>query len=209
MTEPPPTQIATILLTALVASFVASFVAVCFTEPIKAWLQRRRVRRWLYREMIHNCLSLRNWVQSARSHVEMQDHTGAQFASEYKRLADDLAVKDAAFYSLPHDEPYRIDKIYRDFDLVAHGSFENIHDCFVRAEATAPAVLLAVKDRSLSKRVTFSVSTKRQRKYFRENLPRIPYINFDDPPSLHESLYRRCDALQYWLWRRCKLFLKG
>jgi hypothetical protein len=196
-------------MTAVVTSVVTSFFTVCVIEPIRAWFQRRRVRRWLYQEMIHNCLALVNWVQSGKLYVEMQEHTGAQFASEYKRLAYDLAVKDSAFYALPHDEPYRIDKIYRDFELIANGEFENAHDRFVRAEVAAAVVLLAVKDRSLSKRVTFSVSTKRQKRYFRENLPRIPYINFEDPPGIQERLYRRCDALQYWLWRRCKLFHKG
>jgi hypothetical protein len=141
--------------------------------------------------MIHNCLALTAWVQSAKRYPEMQEHTAAPFASEYKHLAYELAVKDAAFYALPHEEPYPISKIYRDFDLVAQGAFENAHDCFVRAEVAAAAVLLAVKDRFLSKRVAFSMSTKRQKRYFRENLPRTLYTDFDDPPSLKEAAWEK------------------
>jgi len=190
----------------LMTAAVTSLCTVCVIEPVRALLQRRRVRRWLYREMIHNSIALSTWVKSAKCHAEMQEHTGLQFASEYKRLAYELAVKDAAFYALPNDEPYRIDKIYRDFELIASGSFEDSHDCFVRAEVAASAVLIALKDRTLSKRIAFSVCSKHQRVYFRANLPRIPYVNFEDPLSLEERLYRRYDALQFWIWRRFKLF---
>jgi hypothetical protein len=193
-----------ILLTAVVTSAVTSFFTVGVIEPFKAWLQRRRVRRWLYRELIHNCLALTAWVQSAKRYPNIQEHTAAQFASEYKRLAYDLAVKDAAFYALPHEEPYRIDKMYRDFELIANGAYEDAQDCFFRAQAAAASMYLAVKDRSLSKRVAFSVSTRHQNRYFRENLPRVPYVNFDDPPKLKERLHRRYDAFEYWLWRKFK-----
>jgi hypothetical protein len=189
----------------LVTALAASFFTACITEPVKAWLQgllqRRRVRRWLYREMIHNCSALSAWVQSAALHAEMQKHTAVQFASEYRRLAYDLAVKDAGFYSLRGDEPYRIDTIYREFERISQGAYEDAHDCFLRAQVAAASVLHGMKDRSLSKRVAFSVSSAWQRKYFRENLPRTPYINFDNPPCLRERLYRRYDALRYWVWR--------
>ncbi len=190
----------------LATALVASFFTVCVTEPVKARLQRRRVRKWLYREMLQNCSALSAWVQSAAPYVEMQEHTAVQFASEYRRLAYDLAVKDAGFYSLRGDEPYRIDKIYREFERISQGSYDDAHDCFLRAKDAAASVLHGIKDRSLSKRVAFSASTKWQKKYFRQNLPRTFYINFDDPPSLRERLCRRYDALQYWVWRRCKLF---
>jgi hypothetical protein len=196
------TDEAKILATALVASFFTA----CVTEPVRAWFQRRRVRRWLYREMIHNCSALSAWVQSAAANAEMQEHTAVQFLSEYRRLAYDLAIKDAGFYSLRGDEPYRIDTIYREFERISQGSYEDAHDCFLRAQVASASVLHGMKDRSLSKRVAFSVSTKWQKKCFRENLPRILYINFDDPPRLRERLWRRYDALKYWVWRRCPLF---
>jgi hypothetical protein len=193
----------------LMTAVVTSLATVGVIEPIKAWLQRRRVRRWLYREMIHNCMTLVTWKVSACRYPEMQKHTAAQFASEYKRLAYDLAVKDAAFYALPNEEPYRIERIYRDFELIAQGAYEEAHECFSRAELAAAAMLLALKDRSLSKRVAFSVSTKQQKRYFRENLPTLMYINYDNPPSLQERLGRRYDAVQYRLWRKLKLTHKG
>jgi hypothetical protein len=42
----------------IVTAAVASFFTVAVVEPFKAWLQRRRARRWLYREIMHNCASL-------------------------------------------------------------------------------------------------------------------------------------------------------
>ncbi len=189
----------------LVVALITSLSTVIFIEPIKVevqlCIQRRRIRRWLYREIIRNCVYLHDWVRSARRSPELQQHTSAQFASEFRRLAYDLAIKDGAFYALSHEEPYRIDKIYRELELIAHGSFEDAHDCFVRAEGTAGAVLIAVKDRSLSQWVAFRVSSKDQKSYFRENLPSLPYFNYDDPPKLRERLLRQLDALQYRLWR--------
>ena len=113
-----------------------------------------------------------------------------------------LLSKEAAFYSLRDEEPYQIEKIYRDFERIAEGSYPDAADCFLRAEVAAASVLHSLKDRSLSGRVAFSVSTKLQKRSFRENLPRTPYVNYDDPPRRIERLYRRCDVLRYWLWRR-------
>jgi len=204
----PMTDEARILATALVASFFTA----CVTEPARAWFHRRRVRRWLYREMIRNCSALLGWVESVKRNppeLHMREHTTSQFRSEYKRLAFDLAIKDAAFYSLRDEEPYRIEGIYRDFERIADGSYPDATDCFLRAEIAAASVLHCVKDRSLSKRVAFSVSTKWQKRYFRENLPRTAYVNYDDPPSRIERLHRRWDALQYWFWRRLRTSRKG
>ncbi len=195
------TDEAKIFTTAVVSSFVTSVFTVCVIEPVRAWFQRRRVRRWLYREIIHNCQTLVTWVQSAKPYPEMQEHTAAQFAGQYKTLAYDLAVKDAAFYALPNEEPYRIEEIYRDFKRIAQGAYEDGHECLIRAQVAGAAMLLALKDRSLSKRVAFSVSTKGQKAYFRANLPRAMYVNYEDPLPFQEKMYRRLDAFQYWLWR--------
>jgi hypothetical protein len=87
---------AKILVTALVSSFCASLFTVGVTEPARGWFQRRRVRRWLYREMIQNCSVLLGWVESVKRNppeVHMLEQTTAQFRSEYRRLAFDLAIK--------------------------------------------------------------------------------------------------------------------
>ncbi len=98
-----------------------------------------------------------------------------------------MAVKDAGFYSLRGEEPYRIDGIYRDFDRISAGSYGDPHDCFIRAETAAADVFLAVQDRS--RRVVFSVSNRRQKRYLREHLPkRFLYINYDDAPRWLEIL---------------------
>jgi hypothetical protein len=87
------TEEAKILRTALVTSFF-TVCTVFFIEWVKARLQRGRVRKWLYREMLYNCGALSAWVHSAKPHPEMQEHTAAQFASGYRKLAYELAVKE-------------------------------------------------------------------------------------------------------------------
>ena len=98
---------AKILGTALVTSFF-TVCAVFFIEWVKARLQRGRVRKWLYGEMLYNCGVLSAWVHSAKPYQEMQQHTAAQFASAYRKLAYEVAIKDAGFYSLRGDVLYRI-----------------------------------------------------------------------------------------------------
>lgn len=144
-------------------ALVTSFFTVCIIEPVKAWLQRRRVRKGLYREMIHNCVVLSAWVDSAKPHPEMQEHTAAHFASEYRKLAYELAVKDAGFYSLRGDEPYRIDAIYREFERISNGSYEDPQDCFLRAEVASAAGCLGCKT-DCSAGVSCSASVRHDKK---------------------------------------------
>jgi hypothetical protein len=68
----------------------------------------------------------------------MQEHTAAQFASAYRKLAYEVAIKDAGFYSLRGSELYRIDEIYREFERISNGSYEE--GCFHRAEVASVAV---------------------------------------------------------------------
>jgi hypothetical protein len=196
------TEEAKILSTALVTSFF-TVCTVFFIEWVKARLQRGRVRKWLYREMLYNCGALSAWVHSAKPHPEMQEHTAAQFASGYRKLAYELAVKDVGFYSLRGDELYRIDEIYREFERISSGSYEDAKDCFLWAEVASVAVLHGVQDRLLSRRLVFSVSTARQKAYFRENLPRrFLDVNYDDAPPWREKMRRYSDAALYWFWRK-------
>lgn len=191
---------AKILGTALVTSFF-TVCTVFFIEWVKARLQRGRVRKWLYREMLYNCGVLEAWVHSAKSHPEMQEHTAAQFASAYRKLAYEVAIKDAGFYSLRGNELYRIDEIYREFERISNGSYEK--ECFHRAEVASVAVLFGMQDKLLSRAVVFSVSTARQKAYFRENLPRrFLYVNYDDAPPWREKLRHYSDAALYWFWRK-------
>jgi hypothetical protein len=184
-------------------ALVTALVTIGFTEPVRAWFQRRRVRRWLYREIIYNCGVLEAWVHSAKDNPEMQEHTPVQFASGYRKLAYELAVKDMGFYSLRGEEPYFIDGLYRDFERISVGACHDANDCFLRAEVAARAVIHGVQDRMLSRRVVFSVSNRRQRAYLRENLPhRFFYINRDDAPRWREILRFRTDAVLFWFWRQ-------
>jgi hypothetical protein len=153
--------------------------------------------------MIYNCDLLSAWVHSAKANPEMQEHTALNFTSKYRKLAYEMALKDVGFYCLRGEEPYRINDIYSQFDRISSGSYGDPHDCFVRAETAAAAVFLAVQDRALSRRVVFSLSTKRQKRYLRENLPkRFLYVNYDDAPRWLEIVRFRCDAALFWWWRK-------
>jgi hypothetical protein len=55
-------------------ALITSLGTVAFTEPLRAWFQRRRIRRGLYREIIYNCGVPAAWVHSAKDHPEMQEH---------------------------------------------------------------------------------------------------------------------------------------
>ena len=188
---------------------MTSFFTVCVIEPVKARLRRRRVRRWLYGEMVRNCATLSAWVVSAKPYPEMQEHLAVQFASGYRKLAYEFAIKDAGFYSLRGDELHRIDEIYREFERIS-GAYDP-QECFHRAEVAAAFVFLAVQDRLLSRRIVFSVSTRRQKQYLREHLPHhfLP-VNYDDAPPWLEKARHYGDAVLFWYWRkRAAMFQKG
>ncbi|HEY6343389.1 MAG TPA: hypothetical protein VIY49_17980 [Bryobacteraceae bacterium] len=184
-------------------ALVTALVTIGFTEPLRACFQRRHIRRWLYREIIYNCDVLEAWVHSAKDQPEMQEHTTAQFASQYRKLAFELAVRDAGFYSLRGEEPYFIDGLYRDFERISAGAFHDPKDCLLKAQVASAAVLHGVQDRMLSRRVVFNVSTRRQRAHLRSKLPHhFLYINRDDAPHWLERLRFRSDAVLFWLWRK-------
>ena len=190
----------------LATALVTSFFTACLTEPVKAWLQRwlkrSEMRRCLYREIMNNLGALQSQVEMAKQDDEMKDGIGQRFAMGYKRLAYDLALKDAAaFYSLGHYELYWIELLYRDFEHVIHGRFDSEKTRLTVAEFAANYVLNNLKNRRMSKRLMFSVSPKWAKERLRENLPLTHYLDAA-PPGLRERLYRRYDRLQYWIWRR-------
>jgi hypothetical protein len=199
------TDTAKIFGAALIAALITSVVTVWVTEPLRLRLHRRRIRKWLYGEMMYNCGRLSAWVHSAKANPETQQHTSAQFAGEYRRLAYELAVKDAGFYSLRREELYYIDNLYRDFDRIANGGFTDSADCFLRAGIAASAVLHGVQDRALRRGVVFSVSSRLEKQYLRNNVPhRFFYLNYDDAPRWKEKLREYWDRLVFWSWSKRK-----
>jgi hypothetical protein len=72
-----------------------------------------------------------------------------------------------------------------------------------RAEVAAAFVFLAVQDRLLSRRIVFSVSTRRQKQYLREHSPHhfLP-VNYDDAPPWLEKARHFGDAVLFWYWRK-------
>ena len=155
--------------------------------------------------MMYNCGRLSTWVHSAKANPEMQEYTSAQFVGEYRRLAYEIAVKNAEYYSLRRVELYYIDDLYRAFDRIANDEITDTADCFRRAEIAASAVLHGVQDRALSRRVVFSVASRREKRYFREMLPRrFFYLNYDDAPRWKERLRECADRLRFWFWSKRK-----
>ena len=68
---------------------------------IQRYQKRNDLRRFLYREIMNNFTDLRGQVEMAEHDDEMRIGIGQRFAMGYKRLAYDLAQKDAAvLYSL-------------------------------------------------------------------------------------------------------------
>jgi len=191
---------AKILATALISSLFIAAIA----EPIKAFIQRhlkRNVLRGaLYKEIVNNFRALHGQVEVAKHDIQMKDGIGRRFAMSYKRLALDLAQKDAAaYYSLGLDEVDWIELLYRDFEHVINGSFDNNDQHLGSAEIAADSVLTNLKNRHLSKRLMFKVSPPWAKEYFRENLPRASYLF--PASTLGEKLHRRYDQLQYRLWQ--------
>src|SRR6266481_556162 len=112
----------------LATALVSSFFTACVAEPVKAFIQRHLkrndLRRSLYQEIMNNFTALQQQVEMAKHDDEMKTGIGERFAMGYKRLAYDLAQKDAAaFYNLGHHELYWIELLYRDFEHVINGRF--------------------------------------------------------------------------------------
>ncbi len=190
----------------LATALITSFFTACLTEPVKAWVQRylnRRVlRRSIYREISNNSNALRGQVQLAKYNDEMKTGIGQRFAMEYKRLAYDHALKEAVtFYTLSHSELRYIDLLYQNFEQVIHGRIDSKEKGILNADFAADNVLHTLKNRHLSKRLMFNVSPDWVKEHFRENLPLTDYID-TEPPGLRERFFRRYDRLQYWIWRR-------
>jgi hypothetical protein len=187
-------------------ALVTSFFTTCLIDPVKVWIQRRlkrrEVRRSLYSEIVNNFVALQRQVELAKHTEEMKIGIGQRFAMGYKRLAYDLAMKDAAaFYSLGFDELYWIELLYRDFEHVIHGRPDSEDKRLSWAEFAADYVLNNLKNRHMSKRLMFGVSPRSVKEHFRHNLPLTPYID-TQPPGVRERLFRLYDRLQYWAWRR-------
>jgi len=185
----------------LATALVASFFTACVTEPVKAWLKRRQFRRCLYFEIMKNYGALTGQIKMAEHDPEMKNGIGQRFAMGFNRIAYDIMLKDApAFYSLGYYEVYWIELLYRDFEHVIHGCFDPEETRLRCAGYVAHSVLNNLKNRQMSKRLMFSVSPEWMKEDLRQNLPLTDYIDID-PPTLRERLLRRCDRLQYRIWR--------
>jgi hypothetical protein len=190
----------------LATALVSSFFTACLTEPVKAIVQRRLrrndLRRSLYREILNNFKALLGQVEMAKHENGMKVGIGQRFAMCYRRLAHDLAHKDAAvFYSLGQDEMYWIELLYGDFEHLINGPFVDEEQRLSNAESIVNGVLVNLKNRHLKKRLMFKISPQWERDYFREHLPKVYYLG-GEPLTLSERLRRRYDRAQYRFWRK-------
>ncbi len=186
------------MITAVVSAVCTAAVA----EPIKRWLEGRRLRRSVYQELVHNSAALRRQVAIAEHDPTMTPGIGQRFAMSYRRLAYDLGQKDpAAFYCLGWNELYWIELLYRSFEQVANGTFEDDAQRLRNADFTARRIVGCLKNRNLSPRLTLKVSPKVEREHFREELPKAAYFDIQ-PPGRAERIRRIWDRFQSWWWRR-------
>lgn len=187
-----------ILITAVVSSVCTAAVA----KPIRRWLEGRRLRRAVYQEIVQNFAALHRQVGMAKHDPAMIPGIGRRFAMSYKRLAYDMGQKDpAAFYSIGWNELYWIELLYRGFDRVVKDRFDNDAQRLSSADSTARELVDYVKKRRLSQHLMLKISPKVERSYFKESLPKVPYLDVE-PPGRIERMRRIWDRFQYWCWRR-------
>jgi hypothetical protein len=115
-----------------------------------------------------------------------------QSYDDFRKLSLELAQRDPVlYYSLDHHERYWIELLYADMQHIINGKFTDNEQCLGAADFAARYLLVNMKNRRLSKRLTFRVSPLVWRKHFRESLPDISYE--DEPPNLLEKIRRRFD----------------
>lgn len=149
----------------LAAALVTSFFTACLTEPVKAWIQhklkRRELRRSLYSEIANNFWALSAQVSYAKHSSDMKAGIGSRFALGYKRLAYDLAMKDATiYYSFSYQELYSIENLYRSFEQQAFSQFNDDDQQLRNAEFVVQNMLWMVKCRYMSEYLMFRSSQK-------------------------------------------------
>ena len=196
--------------TAIVATaLISSFSTACLTEPVKAkiafWIERSKLRRSLYWEIMNNLGGLLGQVSYSRRDAARRDGIGVQFKMDYQRISYNLALKDpSALRSLSRTELYAVNKHYRNFDQVVHGDFKSGEVRLRNAEFVVFSVISDLKNRNLSKRLAFGESPKWLREHLRGELPSTSYVDISEPRMI-ERLYRQLDRVNYWMWKKLNL----
>ncbi len=117
----------------------------------------------------------------------------ARFARGFKKISLELAQRDpATYYSLGDVELYWIELRYSDWEHVITGYFDSDEQHFRAASFIADGLLVDLKNRSLSRRLTFRVSPEWLQRHFRERLPETAYVDVK-PPGLLKRVKRRID----------------
>ncbi len=181
----------------LIIALVTSFFTVCLIEPIRAfigrWIRKRELRRSLYHEMVLNFRALDGQVEMAKRDPEMRAGIGERFSWGFKKAAFELAQRDPVIcYALGSDERYWIELLYSGMEHVAHGRFDDDAQRLRNADFNAGYLLSCMKNRNISRRLILNVSPAHLRRYIRERLPEVPYVDIA-PPKLFERLRRKFD----------------
>jgi hypothetical protein len=180
----------------LIIALVSSFFTVSLMEPIKAVIhqriRKRAIRKCVYQEIVENYQHLRAQVSMATDDPRARSGIGIRFAMGFKKISFELAQGDPVTYYSLGDELYWIELLYSGMQQVVEGSFDDDDQRLRNAGYHAHSVLSDIKNRHFSKNLMFHVSSKSLQEHFREELPKIPYIDVK-PPSLLKRLQRRFD----------------
>lgn len=176
-------------------ALITSLFTVCLIEPIRAviarWIRRRELRRSLYHELVLNFRALDAQVMFAMRDPEMKEGIGERFGRSFKKSCFDLAQRDPIiYYSLGSQERYWIELLYSDMEHVVNGKFDDNEQGLRSASFSAEYLLVCIKNRNLSKRLILKVSPVQLRKYIRERLPAVAYVDIE-PPKFFERLRRK------------------
>jgi len=175
-------------------ALITSLFTVCLIEPIRAaigrWTRRRELRRSLYHEMVLNFRALDGQVLMAKRDAEMTPGIGYRFGRSLKRSCFDFAQRDPiTYYTIGADERYWIELLYSGWQQVADGNFDD-EKRLLNADFNAGYLLTCIKNRNISRKLILKVSPIHLRKYIRERLPDVAYVDIE-PPTFFERLRRR------------------
>jgi hypothetical protein len=181
----------------LTIALVTSFFTLCLIEPVRAviqrWLRRRELRRTLYHEMVLNFSALDGQVVMAERHAEMKAGIDGRFRRAFKKSCFELAQRDPLiYYGLGYDERYWIELLYSGMEGVFSGDFKDDEQLLRNASFNAHSFLTYIKNRYVNKRLILKVSPVHTRKYIRERLPEIDYVDVE-PPTFLERIRRTFD----------------
>ena len=141
--------------------------------------------------MVLNFRALDGQVVMAKRNPEMRAGIGERFSWGFKKAAFELAQHDPViYYALGSEERYWIELLYSGWQNVVDGPFDDDAQRLRNADLNAGYLLTCMKNRDISKRLILNVSPDHLRRYIRERLPGVAYVDIA-PPRFFERLRRK------------------